>query len=251
MDEPPRLLADISAPPPGRIAKDQRCNRAGQSLFYCSSARNAPFFEVHAGVGDRLVLSEWRTEVRLMVNHVGYAGSSFTQLQSTRDCPDWVGGDSTSRPTDKPRRVDEFLSSFFSVDVPDGREELYKRTIAVAEKLMPEPTVEGAYRFDGLMYPTIPMSGNCENFALKPDFVDRGIEFVRAEFLEIRSIDGMRIEFDILEFANSARSDGVLEWKRRPGQWVLPGPGDILRLRADEQGAWVAVNEKGEEVPRE
>ncbi len=251
MDELPKFLADIGAPPPGMVRFDQRCNRAGQSMFYCSSARNAPFFEVHVGVGDLLVLSEWCTKVRLMVNHVGYVRSNFARLESSRVCPDWEVGPARFDPTDEMRVVDESLSSFFSVDVPVGREDLYKRTVAVAEKLIPEPTAEGAHRFVGLMYPTIPMNGNCDNFALKPDFVERGVEFVRAEFLRIRVIDGMKIEFDILDFANSAGADGVLGWKGRPGQWVLPRMADTLQFRGDGQGEWVALNTNGEVVPME
>jgi hypothetical protein len=166
-----KLLSEIGAPPPDKVKYDQRCNRAGESLFYCSSARNAPFFEVHAEVGDQLVLSEWRTKVNLTVNHVGYTRTNFTRLESKRECPNWLKATPPLQTTEKMRLVDEFFSSFFSIDVRDGQEHLYKATIAMTEKLIPEPTVQGGYRFDGLMYPTIPMNGNCENFALKPDFV--------------------------------------------------------------------------------
>src|SRR5258705_3137788 len=67
----PTTLREIGMPPTGNVRLNQRCNRAGQSMFYCSSARNAPFFEVHSQVGDHLVLSEWVTRAKMMVNHVG------------------------------------------------------------------------------------------------------------------------------------------------------------------------------------
>ena len=73
----PSSLAEIGAPPPDKVLSDQRCNRAGESLFYCSSARNAPFFEVHAQVRDHLVLSECRTTAKMTVNHVGLHPSNF------------------------------------------------------------------------------------------------------------------------------------------------------------------------------
>ena len=147
--------------------------------------------------------------------------------------------------------IDEFFSSFFSVDVQDGQERLYKATIAITEMLIPEPTEQGAFRFDGLMYPTIPMNGNCENFALKSGFIERGVAFVKAEYLTIRQIDGMQMQFDILDFANSVRADGTLDWKGRPGRWVLKEKGDQLRVSVGEQGEWIAHDMNGNPVPME
>jgi hypothetical protein len=245
----PTFLREIGAPPPEKVVLDQRCNRAGQSLFYCSTARNAPFFEVHAQVGDGLVLSEWRTLTKMTVNHVGYTQSNFTQLQSGRECPDW--SKASFQPTDKMRMVDEFFSSFFSVDVPKGQEPLYKATIAITEQLIPIPTEPGPVRFDGLMYPTIPMKGNCENFALRKEFVEHGVAFVKADYIKIRAIEGTQITFDKLDFANSVRADGALEWKGRLGQWTIRQHGGTLQFSVNEQGEWIARDMNGEVVPME
>jgi hypothetical protein len=118
----------------------------------------------------------------------------------------------------------------------------------MAEQLTPVPTAGGAYRFDGLMYPTIPMNGNCENFALKSEFVKRGVEFVKAEYVVIREINGMQMNFDILDFSNSVH--GVeLEWKGRPGRWVLE-TGEKVRV-SFENGEWIACDLKGNRVPME
>jgi hypothetical protein len=246
----PSLLKEIGAPPPDKVLYDQRCNRAGESLFYCSSARNAPFFEVHAEVGDQLVLSEWCTTVKMTVNHIGYTHSNFTRLQSTRECPNWANSTPSFQPTDKMRLVDEFFSSYFSIDVRDGQEHPYRATIAMTEKLIAAPTVPGAFRFDGLMYPTIPMNGNCENFALKREFVERGVEFVKAEYVKIRVIDGMKMNMDTLDFANSLRPDGGLEWKGRPGRWVVK-PGQQVKVSVDEQGEYICHDTSGNLVPME
>ena len=234
----------------GRRAGLSLCpNRAGESLFYCSSARNAPFFEVHAQVGDHLVLSEWRTTAKMVVNHVGYTRPTFERLRSTRSAPTWGPPPATPLVSDRARTIDEFFSSFFAVDVQEGQEHLYNATIALTEKFIPEPTVEGAFRFDGLMYPTIPMNGNCENFALKSGFVERSVAFVKAEYLVIREIEGMQMKFDILDFANSV-CDGKLEWKGRRGKWVLRTQGEQLQFSV-EQGEWVARDVNGNVVPME
>lgn len=130
----PSSLTEIGAPPPSKVQSDQRCNRAGESLFYRSSARNAPFFEVHAQVGDHIVLSEWRTTAKMAVNHVGYTRPIFESLRPTRTAPSWGPPLVTPLVSDKtlgttPLIIDEFLSSFFIVDVQRGQEHLYKGTI--------------------------------------------------------------------------------------------------------------------------
>jgi hypothetical protein len=242
----PASLAEIGAPPPDKVLSDQRCNRAGRSLFYCSSARNAPFFEVHAQVGDHLVLSEWRTTAKMTVNHVGYTLPTFKGLKSTRSAPTWGSPRPAGLVSDRTRTIDEFFSSLFAVDAKEGQEHLYKVTIAITEKFIPEPTVEGAFRFDGLMYPTIPMNGNCENFALKSEFVERAVAFVKAEYLIVKQIEGMKMKFDILDFSNSV-SDGKLEWKGRPGRWVLQ-KGEQVQVTV-EQGEWIARDLNGNIVP--
>jgi hypothetical protein len=245
----PTFLAEIGAPPPDKVLSNQRCNRAGESLFYCSSARNAPFFEIHAQVGDHVVLSEWRTTAQMRVNHIGYTRPTFERLQSTRNAPSWGPPQASPRTSERTRLIDEFFSSFFSVDVLGGQEYFYKATIALTEKFIPEPSEESGFRFDGLMYPTIPMNGNCENFALKLDFVERGVAFVKAEYLVIREIDDMQMKVDVLDFANSVH-DGRLTWKGRPGRWTLKNKGDQVQLSV-EQGEWVARDLNGNIVSME
>jgi hypothetical protein len=246
---PPAFLREIGAPAAANVRSDQRCNRSGETMFYCSSARNAPFFEIHAQAGDYLVLSEWRTTCPLLVNHVGYTGPTFGRLQSGRQHPTWG-----VKPFDllsDPRLdiIDEFLGSLFAVPVPAGQEHLYKATIAVTEKLIPSDIAGGAVDFGGLMYPTIPMNGNCDNFALRPRFVERGLAFVKAEYIAVREVNGMVINFNVLDFANSVDADGALEWKGRLGKWVM-NQGDILQF-SHEIGEWVARDLAGRIVQPE
>lgn len=90
------------------------------------------------------------------------------------------------------------------------------------------------------------MNGNCENFALKSEFVARGVAFVKAEYLAIKEIEDMQMKFDILDFANSVR-EGKLEWRGRPGRWVVEKSEQVqLSL---EQGEWMARDSNGNPVP--
>jgi hypothetical protein len=215
-------------------------------MFYCSLQRNAPFFEVDSQVGDRLVLSEWKKTSHLLVNNVGYSKPNFKALASNRECPDWSGGKDLKYPDlrDQQRPITEFLADLFCMNVPDGREYLYKPTIAIAEKFVPADVRHGAVTFDGLMYPTIPMAGNCENVALRPQFVDRGLAFVKAEYIVVRNVQGTRLTFDVLDFANSVSPSGNLHWKGRPPQWQLSYQGEELTFAA-EDGQWVARRPDG------
>ena len=246
--DPPATISEIGAPSPALVKKHGRCNRRGESVFYCSAARNAPFFEVDAHVGDRLVLASWATTARAVVNNVGYTASTFERLQSSRKCPDWSNGETRRFVEREEHRavVNEFLAQLFSAKFSEEEDEYqYKATIAVTEKLVPTDVPEGAARFDGLMYPTIPMAGNCENFALRPEFVSRGLAFVKAEYLLIREVTGMSITFDILDFAVSA-NEGRLEWKGRKPEWVIT-TGAALTFVAD-RGQWIARDPDGRVV---
>ena len=99
----------------------------------------------------------------------------------------------------------------------------YKPTIAITELLIPADTPpKGEIRFDGLMYPTIAMAGNCENFALRPEFVTRGLAFVKAEHLVIQENAGRKMRFNVNRVADTASKSGTLNW-RLPKWTVEPG----------------------------
>jgi hypothetical protein len=235
----PKLASEIGAPPANKVLLDQRCNRAGQSFFYCSSAVNAPFFEVHTRIGDQLVLSKWRTTAKMTVNQIGYTRSNFARLKSSRDCPVWSPKSPDPAMTSNSSIVDEFFSSYFSVDVKDGEEHLYKATIAMTERLIPIPTIPTGFPFDGLMYPTISMMANCDNFALRPAFVETNVRLVHAEYVKVTKIQGVQMTFDRLDFANSISAEGALEWKAGPanGPYSRANPAKSRWTSAESRSA--------------
>jgi hypothetical protein len=240
----PRRLSDIAAPPSNKVTRNQRCNRAGESMFYSSTGRNAPFFECHVEPGQYVALSKWGTTKRLLVNNVAYTADTFGRLKSARECPTWR----QERPglaskTEANRLVGEFLSSAFSLDVKKEEEYRYKLTIAITEKLIPSEM------FGGLLYPTIPMNGNADNFALKGDFVSSGLAFVRVEYMSVRSVEGMNINIDVLDSATAIDDTGGIEWKGRTGQWNLTKVGEH-RVVA-ENGEWVVRDPSGNTVEPE
>ena len=53
----PERVADVAYPPAERVRHDQRANRAGAPMFYCSATWHPPFFEAHVQPGDGIVIT--------------------------------------------------------------------------------------------------------------------------------------------------------------------------------------------------
>lgn len=234
----PELLSEIAAPPAPKSLVNQRCNRSGQPLFYCSSDRSGPFFELHAREGDRMVLSTWKTTKPLLTNRVGFTPAAFTALGSVRECPKWGSDPEKYTETELNQKIENFLAEKFTQDIHAGEEDLYKLTIAITEELIPGEL------FGGLLYPTIPMNGNGDNLALKPAFVSGGLSFVRAEYLVVKRIEGMKMEFDVLDTAISSDENDSILWKGHADRWTLKKKGDMLTFTA-ENGRWVVRDPSG------
>jgi hypothetical protein len=237
-------LDALGLPPSRLVTRDQRCNRAGQSMFYCSSAMSAPFFELHAEVGQHLVISTWETTDSLTVNHIGYVPHTFEQLKSNRACPTWGGERTEAAERDPSNRMrSEFLSQIFTRDVRFGEERLYKLSIAVSEKMI------GSDLFGGLIYPTIAMRANVDNVALKPTFVARALRFLKVKYVRVTAKRDLQYDLDLLDSASAIGTDGTIIWRGRPGQWVIQ-PWQGLRFSV-EDGAWIARDASGRIVDAE
>jgi len=218
--------------PPESLVGLGRANRYGSPVFYGATARSAVFFEVPNGVGDQLLVSRWRTVETLLVNHLGYTVTVFEELGSNRDRAGWDGKTSPMEGNDEFRDALETLGKLFA-SRDSGR---YKLTAALAEFFMRPP-------FEGLIYPTIAMRANADNFALKPNWVDRGLEFIGVELVRIDAINGFERDVTIVDYA-TGRADGSLHWKGRAPNWKLKEKDEELLFTA-EQGVWVARDTEG------
>lgn len=233
---PPELLADIGLPPVCVITKDQRCNRAGQRMFYCTTGRAAALWENHAKPGDYFAVSKWRFIKPCRLNMVGYSEEAFWRLGASRAMPTDV---TFPGETQANKEVRAFLADIFSVDVKEWRSEWYKLTTAITEILVAEGT------FGGLLYPTIAMSARADNLALKPEFLSDGLKFVGAKYVVMKDSDGASINVDTIDFAPGVRPDGRLDWKGRAEQWILAKQWDALTFTSDENGERIARDQDG------
>ncbi|MFZ5978981.1 MAG: hypothetical protein EO766_09355 [Hydrotalea sp. AMD] len=200
-------------------AAQGRANRQNEPLFYCATMREIPFFELDVKPGDKLVISKWKTATRLLVNNIGYTKEVFKDLSSNRENQEWNKSEKLHPEITKEENVlvQNFLASRFSQPVPKDKTELYKLTIAIAEKHYI------ADIFQGLLYPTIPMKANGDNFALRPSFIESGgLEFVEAEWIEITKEYDFKYDINVLDWANSVSQKGEVEWKGRLPQWTIP-----------------------------
>lgn len=234
---PPPRVCDFSYPP-FELSRLGRANRGGSPLLYCSAARNAVFFEMGVAVGRRLALIRYDTTCPLLVNRIGFTEETFTALQTARVVPDY-GRLNIESYTEADHLINDFLSEVFCQRVPDSEAFRYKISAAVAEVLLgekPEP-------IQGLMYPTVPMWANADNFALRPRFADRCLQPIYAEYVEVTKVADQELGVAFLDEARRFRADGSVEWLGHEATWRLEGQGTLTFEETD--GHWVARDHGG------
>jgi hypothetical protein len=229
----PNNIEDVTYPPAKLITKYQRVNRPGQSVFYCCAGRRVPFFECFVKTGDKFILSQWKTVSRLFVNNIGYLNDNIMGLQPK----------SSDELKEANILIRNFIDEEFTKIVSEGKEYLYKISIALAEKHFSDDI------FNGLLYPSIAIKGRSDNLALKPHYVDKNLMIERVDFIQIISVKGFEYKIKVLDLATSFGKDGSIEWKGHPGKWYLKKKGDELIL-AVENGRWVARDRDGRIVER-
>jgi hypothetical protein len=238
----PTHVSGLSYPPP-HLTPLGRVNRPGSPVFYCCTSREATFFEIKPTKGQTVVISQWITTGTMMVNHIGYTEPTFKALGSKRPHAGW-GYKPTFIPGDDANWfIAEFLSEAFTRRVAAGSEHEYKLTIAIGEKLFSHDL------FDGLLYPSIAFGANADNFALKNQYADNNLRFVKAEYAKIEAVEDNFFEINISDTATKLEVDDRIIWKGRRDQWVIR-PRERFKV-AVENGKWVVKNASGKIVDPE
>jgi hypothetical protein len=150
----PERLADVSYPPAELVRHDQRANRAGVPMFYCSATWHPPFFEAGVQPGDGIVISRWQTQAPLRILSFGYADTCADDPNSDRETALRRALANLPTPT---REVAEFLTNTFTKTVHDDNQHHYRLSIAVAE------ACQLGQAFDGLLYPSAAMPSPAHN----------------------------------------------------------------------------------------
>jgi len=235
----PANIKDLWAPPP-HVTPLGRVNRAGSPVLYCCTSREVPFFESQPREGETVAIACWITTAPLQVNHVGYSEAAFKTLSSVRQQAGWA-----PRPANHLNEaVSNFLAEIFTRIVPVGSEYEYKLSVAAAEKLFADDI------FDGLLYPTVAMRANADNFALKLRYANDNLRFQKAEYARIERVRDFAYDITWLDTATELEEDGAIRWKGRLDQWVIREPYGQLTFTA-QNGEWIARNRDGEIVQSE
>lgn len=235
----PGNINDLWAPPP-HLTPLGRVNRSGSPVLYCCTSRGAPFFESRPREGETVAIARWITTAPLLVNHVGYSKATFNAFASVRQQAGWG-----PRPANHPNEaVSNFLAKIFTRIVPAGSEHEYKLSVAIAEKLFADDI------FDGLLYPTVAMRANADNFALKLRYANDNLRFQKAEYARIERVRDFAFDITWLDTATELEEDGAIRWKGRLDQWVIREPYGQLTFTAQD-GDWIARNRTGEIVQPE
>jgi hypothetical protein len=183
----------------------------------------------------------WKTTAPLLANHVGYTDEAFKALGSNREHAKWDPAFPKTTEGDVDQLIVEFLAEIFTQPVPPGSEYRYKVSVAIAEKLFLDDI------FDGLLYPTVQMKANADNFALKPRYADTNLRFLKAEFVRIKAVRAFAYDLDVLDTATELMPDGTIVWKGHHDRWTLRNEGDQLTFVV-EDGEWVARDAAGQVV---
>ncbi|MCL4415105.1 MAG: hypothetical protein M1365_00165 [Actinobacteria bacterium] len=222
-----------------------RVNDVGESIFYGATSINNILFELDAKAGDIVVFSKWRTNTKIILNHIGFTYENTNILQSKRKLSEiysFVNAENTNRFGDLNEHVYSYLSSKFAEEIPLNEEYKYKLTIAIWRKF----TVGNLLH--GILYPSVAMYGNSDNIALKAAHVDK-LSFVNSTFIEVTAQEIQKNQFQtkIIDTATSIGENEKLVWSGRNFQWKLTNQNDQLTF-AVEQGQWIVRDSQGMEV---
>jgi hypothetical protein len=225
----PERLADVSYPPAELVRHDQRANRAGVPMFYCSATWHPPFFEAGVQPGDGIVISRWQTQKPLRILSFGYADTCADDPNSDRETALRHALAHLPTPT---REVAAFLTSTFTKTVHDDNKHHYRLSIAVAE------ACQLGQAFDGLLYPSAAMPSPAHNLALHPSCLDGGkllLDYV--EHLRVNQVMTETIDVRSLNIARGTDAEGRLQWLGQPGNWVMREKSTATDCRL-EGGEW-------------
>jgi len=229
LEEQPAQVSDLSYPPED-ITGLNRANRKHDPMFYASSGAGATVFELDPDIEEKVAILKWRTTEEITLNTIGYNPEVLRQLDSSREENEIPGdklADDESRGNFMMRK---YFSKLFTKRVPENEKHRHKLTAAIAENWRSGPPI------DGIMYPTVRMWGNQDNLAIETEVVDKAIEPISAEFIEMQGKEDKEIEKETLDTCTTIEND-ELQWNGHGYRWELENDGAWAEFEV-EGGSW-------------
>jgi hypothetical protein len=243
---PPLNLSEFGVPPRSCCRSNQRCNRPGEPMFYCSDHPSGPLAEVGAEVGNLVVLSQWLAKDPVVVLQVGYSEATYIRLGFRKPhIPKWMVPPENNNNADHQREVNHYLSELFTQKVPNGEEHRYAPSIAITEKFLSFNVVDekGLFpdqpdmKIEGIIYPTVALRASCENLALRAEFAVQSLLLEAADFVEILDIDPQ-------EKYNARYLGSVVRWCQ-PGELIW----GFLPMEKRISGSAASTTASGPQLP--
>jgi hypothetical protein len=236
----PDNIRQVTYPPADRATLG-RANAPGNPRFYGSIGRSVPFFEINPQIHDTIILSTWRTKDQMLLNSVGYTKESSVLLNSKRDLEKmYTSLDNIEKMDESQELINSFLAKWFVKQIAQEESGFYKVTTAIANILMAGDV------FAGLIYPTVKMFGNADNIVLDTKFVDKSLELVSIEYLEVTENAGVNFKTELLDTTVKWDEMGNIEWSGRELGWSYPV---FSRIEMKgENGEWVNLDRDGRRI---
>ncbi len=234
MTSRPEVTSDLASPPAHLVTDFGRANTPKQPMFYLNSLRNAVFFELRPEPGDCLAIGHWEVIEKLLMFPVGYSRHVFEQRRSNRSVPTFGPGFHPRLQHPSNILLEKFFAEEFTKEVPREQPWQFKISAAIAENRL------SLQEADGVMYPTVAMRANSDNFALRPT-AERNLALKKAEYVRVDLVKDFSFESTVLDTATKF-PNGRITWKGKP-KWTLKR-GEELKLVV-ENGQWRAYDVDG------
>lgn len=203
-NEKPLNISFLGCPPP-HLVKIGRANYPNQPVFYCCGDPRGTFFELDIKPGDTVVLSKWDLVEEIILEPLGYTDEIFSKLDSDRKCPRVIPEEylvcNNKNPTNK--LINKFLNEKFTAIDSNS----YYITVAIAAYFMKK-------QFNGVVYPSIAMMANAENFALTKATAETKLKIASAKWFRVAAVDSINKKYTLipLEYSETFTKDGDIIW---------------------------------------
>lgn len=251
--ELPQNVVDLGCPPSERVPLG-RANRQNSPVFYGSAGCHSTILELAPNLGDRLVISKWRTRSNLTLVCAGYSAEVLQGKSGLNRCESlpWVTQHAADSLSKKPgnQLVHRFIAREFTKTVPHDQPWRYKISAAISDvalnalsfEMLGNPRVNIA----GIVYPSSPNEANADNVALKPEVATEQLEFVCVQYIEItQKTNAPAYSMHGLNFADTLSADGRIEWQNRFPENLIAGSDHTFEFLSDKV---VILDNKGEVV---
>lgn len=219
----PARVSDVSYPPSSVVKNAGRCNRIGQSMFYCGGSPDCAI-ELQPQAGSFIVIGEWQLKESLIVIDLGYSAAALQRAGSSRPLQEFYNTYFAELSD-----TEKFVHQFIALAFMDPTDKQYALTTAIAE------IYSGPSQFPlaGLIYPSVEFSCDLDNVVIKPSVADSSLQLVSARALQVEDVRHQSFKATLVATVTAVSSDGTLKWQPEGEAITVPVPSGDITLNWD------------------